>query len=96
MAVRLYIGGTAGNKDGEPISNGDMSNPITFDGYDIETGDVSYAQFAKAYLRADEGEEWVGVCLKIADISSSEDLHDILIVGNYAYTKDGTGQGYNE
>ena len=70
MAVRLYIGGTAGNKDGEPISNGDMSNPITFDGYDIETGDVSYAQFAKAYLRADEGEEWVGVCLKIADISS--------------------------
>ena len=31
MAVRLYIGGTAGNKDGEPISNGDMSNPITFD-----------------------------------------------------------------
>ena len=40
MAVRLYKGGTAGNKDGEPISNGDMSNPITFDGYDIETGDV--------------------------------------------------------
>lgn len=95
MAVRLYIGGTAGNKDGELISNGDMSNPITFDGYDIETGDVSYAQFAKAYLRADEGEEWVGVCLKIADISSSEDLHDILIIGNYSYVKDGTGQTNN-
>ena len=95
MAVRLYIGGTAGNKDGEPISNGDMSNPITFDGYDIETGDVSYAQFAKLYLRADEGEEWVGVCLKIADISSSEDLHDNLIVGNYSYINDGTGQTNN-
>ena len=95
MAVRLYIGGTAGNKDGEPISNGDMSNPITFDGYDIETGDVSYAQFAKLYLRADEGEEWVGVCLKIADISSSEDLHDILIIGNYSYIKDGIGQTNN-
>lgn len=95
MAVRLYKGGTAGNKDGEPISNGDMSNPITFDGYDIETGDVSYAQFAKLYLRADEGEEWVGVCLKIADISSSEDLHDILIIGNYSYIEDGTGQTNN-
>ena len=85
MAVRLYIGGTAGNKDGELISNGDMSNPITFDGYDIETGDVSYAQFAKAYLRADEGEEWVGVCLKIADISGTEDLHDILIIGQKCF-----------
>lgn len=81
MAVRLYIGGTEGNKDGTLVSNGDMSNPIVFDGYDIESGDVSYAQFAKAYLRADEGEEWVGVCLKIADISGSEDLHDIMIVG---------------
>ena len=95
MAIRLYIGGTAGNKDGELISKGDMSNPIVFDGYDIETGDVKYAQFAKVYVRADEGEEWVGVCLKIADISSSEDLHDILIVGNYSYIKDGTGQTNN-
>lgn len=92
MAVRLYIGGTAGNKDGEPISNGDMSNPITFDGYDIETGDVSYAQFAKAYLRADEGEEWVGVCLKIADISGTEDLHDILIVGQKVENMADVGQ----
>lgn len=95
MAVRLYIGGTEGNKDGTLVSNGDMSNPIVFDGYDIESGDVSYAQFAKAYLRADEGEEWVGVCLKIADISGSEDLHDILIVGNYCYINDGVGQTNN-
>ena len=92
MAVRLYIGGTEGNQDGELISNGDMSNPITFDGYDIETGDVSYAQFAKVYLRADVGEEWVGVCLKIADVSGSEDLHDILIVGRKVFDEPGTGQ----
>ena len=92
MAVRLYIGGTEGNQDGELISNGDMSNPITFDGYDIETGDVSYAQFAKVYLRADAGEEWVGVCLKIADVSGSEDLHDILIVGRKQFEASGVGQ----
>lgn len=92
MAVRLYIGGTEGNQDGELISNGDMTNPITFDGYDIETGDVSYAQFAKLYLRADAGEEWVGVCLKIADISGSEDLHDILIVGRKLFDASGVGQ----
>lgn len=92
MAVRLYIGGTEGNKDGTLVSNGDMSNPIVFDGYDIESGDVSYAQFAKAYLRADEGEEWVGVCLKIADISGSEDLHDIMIVGQKVMTAPDVGQ----
>lgn len=92
MAIKLYIGGTEGNKDGEEISRGDMSNPITFDGYDIETGDVSYAQFAKAYLRADEGETWVGVCLKVADISGTEDLHDILIVGQRAEDVTGAGQ----
>ena len=92
MAVRLYIGGTEGNKDGTLVSNGDMSNPIVFDGYDIESGDVSYAQFAKAYLRADEGEEWVGVCLKIADISGSEDLHDIMIVGNSVLDTPDVGQ----
>lgn len=92
MAIKLYIGGTEGNKDGEEISRGDMSNPITFDGYDIETGDVSYAQFAKAYLRADEGETWVGVCLKVADISGTEDLHDIMIVGQRAEDVAGAGQ----
>ena len=92
MAVRLYIGGTEGQKDGEEVSHGDMSNPITFDGYDIETGDVSYAQFAKIYLRADPGETWAGVCLKIADVSGSEDLHDILIVGQRVMDKAGTGQ----
>lgn len=92
MAIRLYIGGTEGAQDGEEISRGDMSNPITFDGYDIETGDVSYAQFAKAYLRADEGETWVGVCLKVADISGTEDLHDILIVGQRAEDVAGAGQ----
>lgn len=92
MAVRLYIGGTEGNKDGELVSNGDMSNPITFDGYDIETGDVKYAQYAKAHLRADEGEEWVGVCLKIADISGTENLHDIIIAGQECYDSSGTGQ----
>lgn len=92
MAVRLYIGGTEGMQDGEEVSRGDMSNPITFDGYDIETGDVSYAQFAKCYLRADEGETWVGVCLKVADISGSEDLHDIMIVGQRAEDVAGAGQ----
>ena len=92
MAIRLYIGGTEGAQDGEEISRGDMSNPITFDGYDIETGDVSYAQFAKAYLRADEGETWVGVCLKVADISGTEDLHDIMIVGQRAEDVAGAGQ----
>lgn len=92
MAIRLYIGGTEGAQDGEEISRGDMSNPITFDGYDIETGDVSYAQFAKAYLRADEGETWVGVCLKVADISGTEDLHDIMIVGQSAEDVAGAGQ----
>lgn len=92
MAIRLYIGGTEGAQDGEEISRGDMSNPITFDGYDIETGDVSYAQFAKCYLRADEGETWVGVCLKVADISGTEDLHDILIVGQRAEDVAGAGQ----
>ena len=92
MAVRLYIGGTEGNKDGTLVSNGDMSNPIVFDGYDIESGDVRYAQFAKAYLRADEGEEWVGVCLKIADVSGSEDLHDIFVIGLDSIDSVGTGQ----
>lgn len=92
MAVRLYIGGTEGLQDGELISNGDMSNPITFNGYEIETGDISYAQFAKVYLRADPGEEWVGVCLKIADISGSESLHDIMIVGRKCYEETDTGQ----
>lgn len=92
MAVRLYIGGTEGNKDGALVSNGDMSNPIVFDGYDIESGDVSYAQFAKAYLRADEGEEWVGVCLKIADISGSEDLHDIFVIAQDYIDVAGVGQ----
>ncbi len=92
MAIRLYIGGTEGAQDGEEISRGDMSNPITFDGYDIETGDVSYAQFAKVYLRADEGETWVGVCLKVADISGTEDLHDIMIVGQRAEDVAGAGQ----
>lgn len=92
MAIRLYIGGTEGAQDGEEISRGDMSNPITFDGYDIETGDVSYAQFAQAYLRADAGETWVGVCLKVADISGTEDLHDIMIVGQRAEDVAGAGQ----
>lgn len=92
MAVRLYIGGTAGNKDGKAISQGDMSNPFTFNGYDIESGSVKYAQYAKAYLRADEGEEWVGVCLKIADISGSEDLHDSIIIGQTVKDQAGTGQ----
>lgn len=92
MAIRLYIGGTEGQKDGEEVSHGDMSNPITFDGYDIETGDVSYAQFAKIYLRADPGETWAGVCLKVADVSGSEDLHDIMIVGQKVEDVAGAGQ----
>lgn len=60
MAIRFYKNGTTGAQDGEEISNGDLSNPLVFDGmYPIE-GTTS-SKSVDICVRADVGERWAFV-----------------------------------
>lgn len=55
MALRFYKNGTTGMQDGEEISNGDLSNPVVFDGlYPAAGGSITIKR--KLHIRADAGE----------------------------------------
>lgn len=64
MAIRFYVNGNAGQRDGSLISNGDGSAPLMFDG--MYPGSAAITIARTVLIRADLGEEWrdVDVYLK--------------------------------
>lgn len=68
MALHFYMNGTTGAQDGVEISNGDLSNPLVFDGFYAASG-VTLSKTKTIHIRADAGETWhfVFVDLMITD-----------------------------
>lgn len=63
MAIRFYIGGTEGMKNGTLISNGDGTAPIMFDGIYPGAAEVTISRTIS--IRADEDEEWLYINIGI-------------------------------
>lgn len=66
MALHFYIGGTDGGQDGTEISNGDLSNPLVFDGFNATDGAI-VSKTKTIHIRADAGETWYFVCVAACD-----------------------------
>ena len=66
MALHFYIGGTDGGQDGTEISNGDLRNPLVFDGFNATDGAI-VSKIKKIHIRADVGETWHFVCVAACD-----------------------------
>lgn len=64
MGMHFYIKGTEGAQDGEELSQGDLSNPLIFDGFYPGTGVTLYKELP-VYLRADKGETYYLVQVEI-------------------------------
>ena len=64
MALHFYINGTTGAQDGVEISNGDLSNPLVFDGFYAASG-VALSMTKTIHIRADAGETWNGVVVAL-------------------------------
>lgn len=64
MALHFYMGGTTGNQDGTEISNGDLTNPLIFDGAYPAAG-TTLEKSITIHIRADAGETWKGVILAL-------------------------------
>lgn len=64
MGMHFYIKGTEGAKDGEELSQGDLSNPLIFDGFYPGTGVTLYRELP-VFIRADEGETYYLVQVEI-------------------------------
>lgn len=60
MALHFYMGGTTNNQDGTEISNGDLTNPLIFDGAYPAAG-TTLEKSITIHIRADAGETWKGV-----------------------------------
>ena len=70
MALHFYMNGTTGAQDGVEISNGDLSNPLLFDGFYAATG-IELSKTKTIHIRADEGEVWHMVTVVAGTNSSS-------------------------
>lgn len=64
MALHFYMNGTTGAQDGVEISNGDLSNPLIFDGFYAASG-VELSKDITIHIRADAGEKWHFVLVDI-------------------------------
>ena len=64
MALHFYLNGTTGKQDGVEISNGDLSNPLIFDGFYAASG-VELSKDITIHIRADAGEKWHFVLVDI-------------------------------
>ena len=63
MALRLYMNGTEGMRDGTPISSGDGTAPLLLDGLYPGTSEVTLTK--NICIRGDLGEEWRDVNIGI-------------------------------
>lgn len=70
MALHFYMNGTTGAQDGVEISNGDLSNPLLFDGFYAASG-VTLSKTKTIHIRADAGEVWHWVLVDICDTGTS-------------------------
>lgn len=66
MALHFYMNGTTGAQDGVEISNGDLSNPLLFDGFHAASG-VTLSKTKTIHIRADAGEVWHFVLVDIIE-----------------------------
>ena len=66
MALHFYMNGTTGAQDGVEISNGDLSNPLVFDGFYAASG-VTLSKTKTIHIRADAGEVWHFVLVDIIE-----------------------------
>ena len=66
MALHFYMNGTTGAQDGVEISNGDLSNPLVFDGFYAASG-VTLSKTKTIHIRADAGEIWKVVTIVVTD-----------------------------
>lgn len=64
MAIRFYMNGTEGAKDGTEISSGDLSNPLVVDGLYPGAG-ITVSKSVAVMIRADPGETWKGVVVAV-------------------------------
>ena len=70
MALHFYMNGTTGAQDGVEISNGDLSNPLLFDGFHAASG-VKLSKTKTIHIRADAGETWYFVLIDIVITNQS-------------------------
>ena len=70
MALHFYMNGTTGAQDGVEISNGDLSNPLLFDGFYAASG-VTLSKTKTIHIRADAGETWYFVLIDIVITNQS-------------------------
>lgn len=71
MALHFYMNGTTGAQDGVEISNGDLSNPLIFDGFNANSG-VSLTKDKTIHIRADAGETWRWVTIAAVSIDGQD------------------------
>lgn len=65
MAIHFYINGTDGAKDGEELSNGDLSYPVVADGMYPAAGTTVYKELPVIHVRCDPGEVQYLVLIEI-------------------------------
>lgn len=81
MALHFYMNGTTGAQDGTEISNGDLSNPLLFDGFYVASG-VDVSKTKTIYIRADAGETWKTVLVVL--VSNDSKNYQFTISGSQA------------
>ena len=64
MGLKFYVGGTTGAQNGTLLSDGDMTNPLIFDGMYPATG-VTVSKLRSIHIRADAGETWHWVQVQV-------------------------------
>ena len=95
MALHFYMNGTTGAQDGVEISNGDLSNPLVFDGFYAASG-VELSKTKTIHIRADTGETWEDVFFTITgNTTTAHNKFEIVRdATHYCFVYIGTGAIY--
>ena len=70
MGLKFYVGGTTGAQNGTLLSDGDMTNPLIFDGMYPAAG-VTVSKSRSIHIRADAGETWHWVQVQVRGACSA-------------------------